>query len=447
MKHLLHFPYQNVLVLGLAKSGTAAAHLLLDSGVSVVINDLQAEENDQNVADLRQKGAEFILGSHPISALEHMGLVVKNPGIPYDNEMVQEAMNKGIPVITEVELAGLIHEGSIVAITGSNGKTTTTTLIHEMLQASGALAEIAGNIGKVSCEVARSTTQDTTMIIEMSSFQLLGISSFRPRISVLLNVYEAHLDYHKTLENYQKAKAAIFSNQTKKDYLVYNADQPVVVDLVQEAEATLVPFSTTDRVDGGWLDEEYVYVKDEPVVSREGIALVGAHNLENIIAAVVTAKLEGASNKAIKHVLSSFSGVDHRLQLIKQKDDRMFYNDSKATNILATSKALTSFNQPIILLAGGLDRGNTFDELVPYLNNVKAMVLFGQTAEKLAEAGKKAGVPRILFADDVSKAVPVAYQHSREKDVILLSPACASWDQYRTFEQRGDMFVQAVHSL
>ncbi|SEB17317.1 UDP-N-acetylmuramoylalanine--D-glutamate ligase [Thalassobacillus cyri] len=448
MKRLEDFTYHHALILGLAKSGTAAAKLLLDSGISVRINDYKANPEDPVVQDLKEAGAEIILGGHPVSALDGIDVMIKNPGIPYDNSLVAEAEVRGLPIITEVELAGILHKGPMIGITGSNGKTTTTTLTHEILLKSGKQSSIAGNIGEVSCEVARRTNDQDTLVIELSSFQLMGIERFRPTVAVLLNIYEAHLDYHKTLENYRQAKAQIFKNQSEEDFLVFNIDDPTIAKFIGEANAQLVPFSTMQKLDkGAYADEEYIYYNGEPIIKRDEVVLVGEHNMENILAAVAAAKLNGATNEGIINVLTSFKGVPHRLEFVDNIEDRLFYNDSKATNILATSKALSSFKQPVILLAGGLDRGNDFDELVPFLDHVKAMVVFGETAGKMQQAGEQAGITAIKKVDNVEQAAQAAYELSENKDVILLSPACASWDQYRTFEERGNMYVQAVHKL
>ncbi|MFD2628295.1 UDP-N-acetylmuramoyl-L-alanine--D-glutamate ligase [Oceanobacillus kapialis] len=448
MKQLTDFPYSNILVLGLAKSGTAAADILLDNERNVRINDMHANESDEIVAELKSKGAEVILGTHPLHVLDGMDIVVKNPGIPYENAIVAEAMAREIPIITEVELAGQLADGEMVAITGSNGKTTTTTLTSEMLAKSNLPVKVAGNIGMVATEVAQTVAKDESLVLELSSFQLLGIQKFKPRIAVLLNIFEAHLDYHKTIENYMEAKFNIFRNQTDEDYLVYNADDAMIVKAVENAASQKVPFSVTKRLDdGAWLDEAFLYFRDEKVMPLSDIVLVGEHNLENILAAIAAAKLRGATNDGIYEVLTTFAGVKHRLEFVGNIHQRLFYNDSKATNMLATQKALAAFKQPVILLAGGLDRGNDFDSLLPYLQYVKSMVVFGQTAEKLKEVGMKAGVKSVISAINVEDAVEKAYKTSMEKDVILLSPACASWDQYKTFEERGDMFIQAVHRL
>lgn len=447
MNKLKNFPYSHVLVLGLAKSGTAAAKLLLKNHINVRINDFKTNQNDKKVQDLIEMGADVIVGSHPLSVLDGIELIVKNPGIPYDNIILKEAKKRKIPIITEVEIAGKIVENPVIAITGSNGKTTTTMLIAEMLRKSNHHVKTAGNIGVVSTEVAETLNKDEKMILELSSFQLLGVPTFRPHVAVLLNVYEAHLDYHKTLENYKQAKFNIFTNQTENDYLIYNIEDETVVKGVECASSKLIPFSTKRRlVNGVWTSDNSVYFKHEKIIDKSKIVLVGEHNLENILAAVGAAKVSGATIDGIREVLQSFSGVKHRLEFVRNINQRLFYNDSKATNILATQKALSSFNQPTILLAGGLDRGNEFIELLPYLHHVKAMVVFGQTAKKLEKIGNKAAI-QTTIVENIDYAVRKAYSLSFPGDVILLSPACASWDQYRTFEERGDMFINAVHTL
>lgn len=446
MRTLKDFPYKHVLVLGLARSGTAAAKLLLKSGIKVRVNDLQTNKSE-DAHFLEKLGAELVLGSHPVSVLEDIDLLVKNPGIPYDHPLIPIAEQRKIPIITEVELAGQVFSGQLIGITGSNGKTTTTTLIAEMFINSNQKVQVAGNIGTVATEVAPIIDEDTKLVMELSSFQLLGVDTFNPHISVLLNLYEAHLDYHKSMANYQQAKFTIFKNQTEQDYLVYNEDDTVVRNAVKKTKSTLAPFSRKQQqLSGAWVDETAIYYCKEKIINREEVVLVGDHQLENILAAICVAKLNGVTNDAIHKTLTTFKGVKHRLQFVENINERLFYNDSKATNLLATQKALLSFTKPIILLAGGLDRGNEFDQLIPYLTNVKSMVLFGETAEKLARIAKRSDIPAVIV-DDVEEAAQMAYAQSSQEDIILLSPACASWDQYKSFEERGDMFITSVHTL
>lgn len=440
---------KKILVLGLAKSGFAAAKILKNMGATVTVNDQKPVDDSPEVKELLALGIEFIGGGHPPDLIERpFNLIVKNPGIPYRNPVLQKAQENNIPIITEVEIAYLISEADIIGITGSNGKTTTTTLIHEILKEDHKHPLIAGNIGTVACEVAAKAAKEEVIVMELSSFQLMGTEKFRPKISVLLNIFNAHLDYHGTKEEYGKAKANILKNQTANDFAVINADDPLVMELAKSTQATLVPFSVRQTIENGaYIKEDQIFFKNEAIMAIADIVLPGQHNLENILATVAAVKLYGASNEAIKHVLQTFTGVEHRLQYVETINGRKFYNDSKATNILATQKAISAFTDPTILLAGGLDRGNSFDELIPSLRRVKGVITFGQTAEKIIEAAKEAGINLIKRVDNVEKAVQEAYDISEEGDVILLSPACASWDQFKTFEQRGDMFVESVHRL
>lgn len=449
MKQTDKYLRKKILVLGLAKSGVSAATLLHKLGAFVTVNDKKPLTENPEAQGLLEQGIKVICGSHPIDLLdEGFELIVKNPGIPYNNPLVQGAMSKGIRVITEVELAYQVSEAPFVGITGTNGKTTTTTLIFEMLKEGGKLPLIAGNIGTVASGVAEEARPENTVVIELSSFQLMGIEEFKPEIAVMTNLFEAHLDYHSSKQEYASAKANITKNQTEEDFFIYNGDQEETASMAEGSKAQPVPFSAVKKYEhGAYVEDGYLFFRGEKIVRKSEIALPGKHNLENILAAVSVCKLKGVSNDAIKKVLNTFHGVTHRTQFVATIKNRKFYNDSKATNILAASMALSSFTEPVILLAGGLDRGNEFDDLKPYLKNVKAMVTFGQTAEKLERVAKESGITNIKRVDNVESAVPAAFEFSEEGDCILLSPACASWDQYKSFELRGDMFMAAVHKL
>ncbi|MCC3357565.1 UDP-N-acetylmuramoyl-L-alanine--D-glutamate ligase [Bacillus sp. REN16] len=449
MKNTLKFTNKHILILGLAKSGFAAAKVLLDLGTRLTVNDQKPFEENEAAQELEKMGIKVVCGGHPIEIMDdHFDFIVKNPGIPYTNPILVKAIEKGIPVITEVELAYHITPANFIGITGSNGKTTTTTLIFEMLKYGKKSPLIAGNIGTVACEVAQTANKENIIVTELSSFQLMGIEEFAPKISVLLNIFDAHLDYHGTKEDYVKAKARIFENQTEEDYSVINVDDKDVVSAAEGGRGKKIPFSTKQQLlTGAYIKDQAIYFDEEKIIESKEIVLPGVHNLENILAAVAVAKLVDTPNRAIVQVLTTFTGVKHRLQYVTSIQNRKFYNDSKATNILATKKAISAFEQPIILLAGGLDRGNEFDDLIPELTRVKALVLFGQTAKKLERAGKLAGIEILKTVDNVEAAVNTAYDLSNEGDVILLSPACASWDQHKTFEERGDIFINAVHKL
>lgn len=449
MKTINDYLHKKILVLGLAKSGVGAAILLHKLGAFVTVNDYKSLSENPEAQGLLEQGITVICGEHPLELLEEgFEMIVKNPGIPYHNPMVQKAMELKIPIITEVELAYQISEAPFIGITGTNGKTTTTTLVFEMLKEGNQSPLIAGNIGMVASVVAQNAKETNQIVIELSSFQLMGTPKFRPKIAILTNIYDAHLDYHGTRSEYVRAKANITKNQTNDDYFIVNYDQEEVMEIAKESKAQIIPFSTKKELKAGvFVKNGWVYYNQEQIVKIADILLPGTHNLENILSAVAAAKLTGVSNEAICKVLNTFKGVKHRLQFTEEIQNRIFFNDSKATNILATKKALSAFDQPIILLAGGLDRGNEFDELIPSLKNVKAIITFGQTAEKLERVAGVAGIKTIQRVDNVGKAVPIAYKLSDPGDVILLSPACASWDQHKTFEERGDIFIEMVHKL
>lgn len=446
---LKNFPYKNVLVLGLAKSGLSTANVLIRNNINVIVNDLNASINDPDVQNLIEKGADVITGTHPLEILDNIDLIVKNPGIPYSNIILEEALRRDITIITEVELAyKLLSKQNLIGITGSNGKTTTTTLVSKIFEVEKQPVYTAGNIGVVSIEVAEKMKENEKLLLELSSFQLQGTKQFKPTIACLLNLYEAHIDYHGSFENYVEAKSHIFYNQDKNDYLVYNADDDKVCQVVKEGQAQLVPFSLNKELTNGcYIKSNQILFCDDKIIDIEDILLVGEHNLANILAAIAIVKLSGVSNESIKEVLKVFTGVEHRLEHIGKKNGRTFYNDSKATNILATEQALNAFKGPIILLAGGLDRQDDFTPLIPLLKNVKSMILFGETKERLSEIGTKAGIENILLVDNMEDAVEQAYAQSDVGDTILLSPACASWDQYKTFEERGLSFIEAVNKI
>lgn len=447
------FEHKRVLVIGLAKSGVAVAKLLLHQGAIVTVNDRIPLEENSDAKSLIEEGIRVLAGSHPVDLLEeHFDFVVKNPGIPYHNCMVEAAIKKEIPVYTEVEIAYHLLEGLIIGITGSNGKTTTTTLASLMLKESFPDREVyaAGNIGIPLSQLAEQSTKEDIYVSELSSFQLMGIDQFKPKIACIVNIFSAHLDYHGTREEYIKAKLQLTKNQTEDDYLVYNADYPELITLIEgHTKATLVPFSRKTVLEfGASVKDNYICFNGEKVIPVSTIQVPGTQNVENVLAAVAIAKLAGATNEGIKKAVQNFHGVKHRTQFVKEVNKRRFYNDSKATNIIATQTALRSFtNQSVVLIAGGLDRGNGFDELVPDLTSVSGIVLYGETKEKLQEAAKLAGVPVIEVVNTLEEATKKAYEISKEDDIILLSPACASWDQFKSFEIRGDEFIQVVENL
>lgn len=451
MKKVTKFQNEKVLVLGLAKSGVSAAKLLHDLGALVTVNDGKPFNENPQAQELLEAGITVITGSHPIELVdEGFSLMVKNPGIPYTHPMVARALELHIPVITEVELAYLISEAPIIGITGTNGKTTTTTMIATILNENRTKgqARLSGNIGYPASSVAQEATNDDELVMELSSFQLKGTRSFHPHIAVITNLYEAHIDYHQTRADYVASKWKIQANMTGDDYLVLNWQQEEVRELAKTTQAQVVAFSTTEKVNGAYLLDGNLYYKDELVMPADQLGVPGSHNIENALAAIAVAKLMHVENSAIQTALSQFHGVKHRTQFIKEIAGVRYYNDSKATNILATQKALAGFDlSKVVLLAGGLDRGNSFNALIPSLKGLKAIILFGETKDKLADAAKQAGITSITMTENVETAVPIAAKLAQADDIVLLSPANASWDQYPNFEVRGDKFIAAIEKL
>lgn len=448
MKECKTFNNKKVLILGLAKSGEAAARLLSRLGAIVTVNDGKAFEENPAAQSLLEEGIKVVCGSHPLELLdEDFAVMVKNPGIPYQNPMVEKAISQGIPVLTEVELAYLISEAPIIAITGSNGKTTTTTMIADVLNHGGKSALLSGNIGFPASEVAMTASQDDILTMELSSFQLMGIKDFHPHIALITNLMPTHLDYHGSFDAYIQAKWNIQNNMTADDVLILNAEQDQTKELAQKTQASLVYFSSKEKVEGAYQEDGKLFYKGEYIMDAQSLGVPGLHNVENALATIAVAKLSGISNQAIAETLSSFSGVKHRLQKLGTIKDVAFYNDSKSTNILACQKALSGFdNKKVILIAGGLDRGNAFDTLIPDIKGLKKMILLGESAEKMKVAAERAGVS-YLEAKDVADATRIAFEQAQPGDIILLSPANASWDMYPNFEVRGDEFIESFQQL
>ena len=448
MKTISKFANKKVLVLGLAKSGESAARLLDKLGAIVTVNDGKPFEENPAAQSLLEEGIKVVTGGHPLELLdEDFEWMVKNPGIPYNNPMVMRALEKKIPVITEVELAYLISDAPIIGITGSNGKTTTTTMIAEVLTSGGQNGLLSGNIGFPASQVAQDAGERDTLVMELSSFQLMGIDSFHPEIAVITNLMPTHLDYHGSFEEYVMAKWNIQKNMTASDYVVLNFNQDLAKELAKKTAAKVIPFSTQEQVDGAYLDGDVLTFCGEAIMKASELGVPGSHNVENALATIAVAKLRGIDNQVIKETLAHFGGVKHRLQYVGEINQVKFYNDSKSTNILATQKALSGFdNSKVILIAGGLDRGNEFDELVPDIKGLKKMVILGESAERVKRAADQAEVS-YLDASDVRDATRKAFSVAEPGDVVLLSPANASWDMYKNFEVRGDEFLAVFKEL
>ncbi|XJS09939.1 UDP-N-acetylmuramoyl-L-alanine--D-glutamate ligase [Aerococcaceae bacterium WGS1372] len=445
---------KTILVLGYAMTGKSVAEFLLKQQANIIINDRGDLSKDPSVALLIDKGVRVVDGGHPLHLFdEPIDMIVKNPGIPYSIPFLQRAQELEIPIYTDVEIASMFCEAPIIGITGSNGKTTTTSLIQQILShREKGQSRLAGNIGVPTLEVVSEATKEDDVVMELSSFQLAGTQRFHPRIAVIVNIFEAHLDYHETRENYVESKLKILANQNSEDFVVYRYDQGELHDWVREYRGELVPFSVEYdnefvKENGAYIDNQMIMFKGESILPLTSIQIPGEHNIENVLAAVAVAKLKGISNSQIEETVSNYQGMRHRIQPVLQTDGRKFFNDSKATNTVATITALKSFNQPIRYIGGGLDRGNEFDDLLKYINNVSAAYLYGETKQKMANVFEKTGTPKILQFDNLIQASTQAYRDALQGEVVLFSPACASWDQFKNFEIRGDVFVETIEHL
>ncbi len=447
---------KTVVVLGMGLSGVSAASLLTQKGASVIINDYKCrEELKHSIGALQPlKNIKIVTGGHPQGLVNtDTSLVVKNPGVPMDIKPLKRAKALGIKVITEIELAYHFIEGPIVGITGTNGKTTTTALTGEIFKKAGLNVRVAGNIGVPLSDIALEAPPDSFIVAELSSFQLEGIEEFRPHVGAILNISEDHMDRHYSLQNYLEAKKQIFKNQRWEDFTVLNADDGYLANLTEETKAKTILFSLNNILKRGiYLENEHIVIGEEnktvKVCRVDEVLLPGRHNLENVLAAVAISFAAGIKIEIIAQALRSFKGVAHRLESVGKYQGITFINDSKGTNTGATIKALEAFPQKVILIAGGKDKGSNFEELTSYIQgSVKHLLLLGETREVIARAVKKAGFNRFTLVDDIKEAVSKAYQLGTEGDLVLLSPACASWDMFSSYEERGNEFKKLVRVL
>ena len=456
MKNIDTYQNKNILVLGLGKSGFAVCKILLKLGAKVTINDKADLSKNDHAQELQKDGVRVIGGHHPVELFdqEHFDYLVKNPGIPYENPMVQKAEALKVPIITEPEIALAVSEAPYVCVTGSNGKTTTVMLTQQILDhylaKSGHHSYAVGNIGMPISEVAPKVSKDDILVVEISSFQLLGVTDIDPKAAAIVDIYHnVHLDYHKTFENYVNAKLNVTRTQTAADYFLANFDQNDI--LAQEKKASpakMLTFSEVSPQADYYIGKDYLYHGKDAMMKIADIKLPGEHNLQNCLVAIGLSTLMGAGKDDIQAVLSTFGGARHRLQYVTRLNGVNIYNDSKSTNIEAATVAIQAFKQPEVLIAGGLDRGFVFDSLVDlFKEHVKAMVLYGETKYLLADSARKAGIKDIVIVDELSEAVPAAFKLTKPGDILLFSPACASWDQFKTFEQRGDRFIEYVKEL
>ena len=373
--------------------------------------------------------------------------LIKNPGVFPNNDVVVKAKKLGIPVINEMEVAyNMLPENiKIIGITGSNGKTTTTLLTYEILKIAGLPVHMGGNIGIPLCDLVNEVKSGDILVLEISSHQLLDFDKFKTDISVLTNFSEVHLDMFGTYENYKQNKLRIFDFHDESNIAIINSNDKEVLEYTKNIPSKKIYFNSEVDADICIKNDE-IYYDSNKICDLNDIRLKGKHNYENVMCAILIAKQFGVDNEAIKEALNNFAGAEHRMEFVRRFKDREFYNDSKATNNTSTITALSSFETPVILLLGGLDRGLPFDELGKYMDNVKAVVCYGETKDKIEAFCDKINIP-VTKVDNLEEATRYAYNISEKGDTILLSPACASWDQFKSFEERGKKFKEIINNL
>lgn len=438
------FENKKIFILGMARSGYEAAKLLSDYNNEIIVTDGK-EQKEELVSELESLGVKVIITSDQLSLLDDsFDYVIKNPGIKYDNPVVVKAKELGIKVINEVEMAYSFLDKSvnIIGVTGSNGKTTTTTLISEFMKNSFDNVYLGGNIGIPLSNFVRDIKPNSYLVLEISDHQLCDMYDFKTNVSVLTNITPTHLDFHKSYEVYQMTKKKIFNNHTSDDLAVINKDDEVSMKITDDIKSTKVYYGH-DKTNLAYYDEEGIYYDSKLVIKLDDIILKGKHNYQNIMGAIIAVKKYGVTDEVIQKVLKEFKGVEHRLEYVDTIDGVTYYNDSKATNCVSTITALNSFDKPTILLLGGYDRGHSFHDLDDSMKNVKCVVCFGETKNRIEEFCNDLNI-KCYKNDTLKEAMNVVKDICTPGDVVLLSPACASWDQYDRFEDRGDEFKNLV---
>lgn len=443
---------KKVLVVGLGKSGLAAALFLRRRGAQVTVSDVRsAEALAKDIPALLDEGINVEAGGHGLLTFRRQDLIVVSPGVPLDTPELAQAQSFGLSIIGELELAARFLKGQTIAITGSNGKTTTTTLVGEMLKESGKPTLVGGNIGVPVVSLIDESMNDTWSVLEVSSFQLESTQEFHPAVSVILNITPDHLDRHGSFENYAVAKERIFAAQTGEDCLVLNADNARAAAAAARSKARVYWFSMEYPIDqGAWVEDGQICFRaekggvSESIVPLSAIPLKGGHNVENVLAAVCASRLAGCPAEAVRRAIEKFKAVEHRLEFVATLNGVDYYNDSKATNVDATSKAVAAFPGGIHLILGGKDKNSDYTQLAELLRQrVKAVYTIGAAAAKIESHLR--GVVPIHSSGTLEKAVAAASSAAHPGDIVLLAPACSSFDQFENYEHRGRVFKELVH--
>jgi UDP-N-acetylmuramoylalanine--D-glutamate ligase len=439
---------KTVMVLGLARTGSAAARFLVRQGADVLVSDCKKEsELQRETAALAGLPIRYFLGGEDPAWLDGVDLVIPSPGVPQENPLLREASRGGVEILSEIELAARFLRAPLIAITGTNGKSTTTALAGEMLKAGGFNIFVGGNIGAPLVGFAGGDWD--WGVVEVSSFQLEWVEKFRPRIAALLNLTEDHLDRYPDFHAYCAAKERIFAAQDGNDLAVLNRDDPLVWKIRERIRSRIVSFGRTPVDDGVYATREEIVWRSAGKEERFSLArakIQGVHNIENLMAAIAAAKTAGVSVRAIQKVIDGFAGLEHRLEFVREKNGVRYFNDSKGTNVGAVVKSLAGFSAPVLLLAGGVDKGGDYAPLEDEIKRtVKKLILFGAAKEKIrASLGH---LTDTVVVENLEAAVRDAYQSSRPGDVVLLSPACSSFDMFRDYTERGKRFKALVQEL
>lgn len=446
----MYFKKTVFLVVGISKSGVAATELLLNRGAKCyVYDDSDNEKVKSSAAELQEKGAVMLGKSEVFTALRKIDVVVLSPGVAIDHEIPLAAKKLGKRITGELELAFLECPSAVVAVTGTNGKTTTCTMISDVLESADVKSELCGNIGTPLSSVLDKLDYSSVAIVEASSFQLETTRLFAPHVAVVTNIAPDHLSRHYNMENYLFVKSKILLSLTESEYAVLNYDDPLVRTLDEKTRAKVVYFSTKEEVNGAYLADGKIFYKGKVVCSLSELPISGEHNTYNALACICVAKIIGVDDSAIVDGLRSFKGVKHRIQFVKNVCGVDYYNDSKATNIDATVKAVATMTKPTVLIVGGKDKGLDFGALIDGIegSEVKSLIATGESAFRIVECAKKKGFQSVYMSEDFFIAVRLARALACEGDAVLLSPACSSFDKFSDYEKRGEAFIRAVEEL
>ncbi|HAX53526.1 UDP-N-acetylmuramoyl-L-alanine--D-glutamate ligase [Muricomes intestini] len=448
---------RNILVFGSGISGVSASRLLLAKGAEVILYDgnisLDAEKIKNEILEDRKGKLQVILGKLPAEIVDSLALTIMSPGVPLDIPAVNQMRAKGVPIWGETELAYVLGKGDVLAITGTNGKTTTTTLLGEIIKNYRKSVFVVGNIGNPYTDIVSKTKESSVIVAEMSSFQLESIHTFRPKVSAILNITEDHLNRHHTMEAYIAAKQNIAKNQTPADTCVLNYEDEATRNFGEKVSAEVLYFSSQRKLEKGiYLDNGSIICNitgvPEKVCHVDELKILGLHNYENVMAAAVMGLAYKVPMEIIRKTLKEFQGVEHRIEFVAEKNGVVYYNDSKGTNPDAAIRGIQAMNRPTLLIGGGYDKGSSYEEWIQAFDGkVKKLVLLGATREKIDETARKLGFTDTVLVDTFEEAVETCVKYAAPGDAVLLSPACASWGMFQNYEERGDKFKKMVLQL